>query len=379
MKGYQSRDIKGLKESGAHPEDLNAWEASTLHLDEARSHELVIEQNCSFILPVFMSGDAYIRFNRPIGQSIKLMKNVMLKFPISKIYISNDAQPGKEIQLILGTPGFDIKPIENVTEITVSPDLPPPGTPSPTPETPSYIVPLIPFSSGKITLNLGIERDKTEYNLHGTFFAIFDHGSVGSNWSIWFNTTDNAELTRANLEKFPSGDFWINKLIVSNPIGSGNLVIYLDYIELPVSPPNWPPDEPPEPPLPDNGTPTLPDPVGPPSWTGLEWEEYATTPAQFNDIIQIPGGYFYAISNTKLYGSGDYGKNWTDLGEIPVTWGYGEHRDLIYLSDDPAGACLLVFTSHHAYDYESGTQSSFIEVRRTYNYGQSWDQIYIFS
>lgn len=363
MKGYESRDIKGLKESGAHPEDLNAWEAHTIKLDEARSHQLVIEQNCSFILPVFMSGDAYIRFNRPIGQSIKLMKNVMLKFPISKIYISNAAQAGKEIQLILGTPGFDITPIANVTEITISPDLPEPGMPSPTPDPISYVIPLLPFKSGKIILDLAVERSKTEIDVFGTFFAIFDHGTVGSNWSIWFNTTDNAELTRANLEKFPSGDFWITKLIVSNPPGEGYLEIYLDYIELTDYPPGWPPDEPPD--LPDGQDP-LPNPVGLPTWVGQNWTLLSTLPVSHSKMVRTNLGYIIAAgSGNVVHRSDDNAVTWTAGANEPNV-DCTNIRDILYI---PELDRIVVLANG------VGGSTSAWGVYYSNNYGDTWTYV----
>lgn len=88
--------------------DLEALDHATpetpYDLSKARSDELIHDRSGDRIFIMSMTGIAYVR-TRPGGPKYKLRLGFM-SFPFKKLFLSNTAQPGKQVSIIIGYEAF---------------------------------------------------------------------------------------------------------------------------------------------------------------------------------------------------------------------------------------------------------------------------------
>lgn len=91
-------------------------------LTQARDKEEV-KENGNYIYVLYLDGEATIILNEPNNKEIELKENLEIKTPFYRFFLTNSAQPGKKLKLLIGRAGYEtnlaianlIEAIKNLT------------------------------------------------------------------------------------------------------------------------------------------------------------------------------------------------------------------------------------------------------------------------
>ncbi|MBA7491384.1 hypothetical protein ES702_01929 [subsurface metagenome] len=110
--GFVSRFNKDLLEFLRRRPDVDlealdhATEERTYPLDKARDNQVIHNRSGDRIFVMSATGYAYIRFNSISKPKYLIRAGGRISHPFKKIFLTNEAQPGKKISIIIGYEAF---------------------------------------------------------------------------------------------------------------------------------------------------------------------------------------------------------------------------------------------------------------------------------